>query len=126
MVVASSDAASTTAVASSDSASTESTTPSKTPQPARTFDGNLPGTTWQVSDSDGDQYVFMFQADGVLHYEADRGLRKNGTWKKNGNSLEIETNNQYGKFQGTISGSTISGNGSSRNGTSWTWRAALQ
>jgi hypothetical protein len=29
--------------------------------PTRSFDGHLPGTTWQVSDSAGDRYVFVFQ-----------------------------------------------------------------
>ena len=96
-----------------------------TPAPL-SFDGNLAGTTWQVTDSAGDEYVFMFQSDGVLHYEAERGLRKNGTWKKVGNKVEIEMNNGYASLEGTLSGAEISGEGASRNGTSWTWRAELQ
>ena len=96
------------------------------PQSDHTFDGDFAGTTWKVTDSVGDEYVFMFQSDGVLHYEGERGLRKNGTWRKVGNKVEIETNNGYARFQGTLTGSTISGNGSSKNGTSWTWQAELQ
>ena len=107
-------------------ASANSVTGSERSESTRTFSGNLAGTTWEVTDSDGDRYVFRFQADGVLHYEAGRGLRTNGTWKRNGNSVEIETNRDYAKFQGTISGNVITGNGSSRNGEAWTWRAALQ
>jgi hypothetical protein len=57
--------------------------------------GNLVGTTWEVTDSDGDRYTWTFQADGVLHYQADRGLRTNGTWRKDGNAVHIETNSQY-------------------------------
>jgi serine/threonine protein kinase len=93
------------------------------PQPASTVDDNLVGTTWKVTDSAGDHYVFMFQSDGVLHYEAGRGLRKNGTWKKNGNTINIETNNGYATLEGTLSGNEMSGDGSSTNGESWTWRA---
>jgi tRNA A-37 threonylcarbamoyl transferase component Bud32 len=88
--------------------------------------GNLVGSTWRMTDSDGDRSTWIFQANGVVHYQAKRGLRTNGTWKKSGNSVTIETNNGYAKLEGTISGNAISGKGSSRNGSSWTWRAPLQ
>jgi hypothetical protein len=94
-----------------------------TPQPVNNFDDNLVGTTWRVTDSAGDEYVFMFQSNGVLHYEAGRVLRKNGAWKKKANTISIETNNGYATLEGTLSGNEMSGDGSSKNGTSWTWRA---
>jgi hypothetical protein len=94
--------------------------------PAGDFAGELAGTTWEVADSDGDRCQCRFLADGVLHYQGDRGPRTNGSWKKTGNAIHIETNNNYATLDGTLTGNAGSGKGTSRNGRSWTWKATLQ
>jgi hypothetical protein len=93
---------------------------------SRDFTGQLADTVWEVTDSDGDRYRFHFQDKGVLHYEAARGPRANGTWVKTGTEIHIETNSQYATMDGGLANGVLSGKGSSQNGRSWTWRAVLK
>ncbi len=88
------------------------------------FDGDFVDTVWKVSDSSGDKYEFHFLGGGVLHYDAGRGLRQNGTWHLQENKIEININNQFALLKGTLAvDGKLSGNGSSINGTAWTWTA---
>ena len=88
------------------------------------FSGELPGTTWTVTDSDGEHYSFQFAANGFLTYEGRRGVQPNGRWQQDGGNISIDINNGYTIFSGTISGAAMSGNAVSREGKTWNWKAA--
>lgn len=91
------------------------------------FNGDLEGTTWHVEDSQGEAYSITFVVDGVLHYTAGRGLRKNGVWKKSGtNKVTISINDGFANLEATIEGPTLHGSGNSLNSPDWTWSASLQ
>jgi serine/threonine protein kinase len=90
------------------------------------FSGDLAGTNWSVTDSDGESYVFHFQSDGKLHYEADRGRRTEGTWRRIGDDITITTNDGYSNIEGTLGESGLSGQGTALSGRSWTWQAQVQ
>ncbi|MGO9316968.1 MAG: hypothetical protein ACLPXT_02885 [Terracidiphilus sp.] len=87
---------------------------------------NVSGTTWVGTDSDGDYYEYTFQADGALHYKSPSGFWTNGTWKQDGDSIYMETNNKYSEYQGRITGTHIEGNAWNIKGRKWTWVADLR
>ena len=70
---------------------------------------SVSGTTWVGTDSDNDYYEYTFQADGALYYMSPSGFWKNGTWKQDGDSIYMETNNKYSEYQGRIIGTHIEG-----------------
>ncbi len=84
---------------------------------------DVSGTTWVGTDSDGDYYEYTFQADGVLYYKSPSGSFANGTWKQNGSSIYMETNNKYSEYQGRITGTHMEGNAWNVKGRTWTWGA---
>jgi serine/threonine protein kinase len=87
------------------------------------FTGSLPGTIWMVQDSDGESSCFQFEANGVLQYQARRGIRPNGRWQQDGRNVNIDINDGFTTLTGIISGQKVTGKGSSRNGKTWTWKA---
>jgi hypothetical protein len=86
---------------------------------------SVSGTTWVGTDSDGDYYEYSFQADGALYYKSPSGFWMNGTWKQDGDSIYMETNNKYSEYQGRISGTHIEGNAWNIKDRKWTWAANL-
>lgn len=130
-----SESVSTSSTSSSPSATSPSPTGDATSQvdpstsdgkPVIPFTGALDQTDWLVDDSDGDQYRFFFQSGGVLHYDAGRGRRVHGTWRRQGNQVVITTNDNYSSINGTVTESGMSGTGVSRDGHQWTWQARLE
>jgi len=87
---------------------------------------SVSGTTWVGTDSDGDYYEYSFQADGALYYKSPSGFHTNGTWKQDGNSIYMETNNKYSEYKGLISGTHIEGNAWNVKDKHWTWVADKQ
>jgi hypothetical protein len=87
---------------------------------------NVSGTTWVGTDSDGDYYEYTFQADGALHYKSPSGYWTNGTWKQDGDSIYMETNNKYSEYQGRISGTHMEGKAWNIKDKHWTWVADLR
>jgi serine/threonine protein kinase len=92
-------------------------------KPSVPFSGELPGTIWQVTDSDGDNYHFQFEPNGLLNYEARRGVRPNGRWQQEGANVTIDINDGYTTFSGTLDGAKMSGTATSREGKRRTWNA---
>ena len=84
---------------------------------------NVSGTTWVGTDSDGDYYEYYFQTDGALYYKNPSGLFRNGTWKQNGSSIYMETNDKYSEYQGRISGTHMEGNAWNVKDRTWNWKA---
>jgi hypothetical protein len=87
------------------------------------FNGDLPDTIWFVNDSAGDRYCLQFLVNGVLNYEAGRGVRANGKWESSGSTVRLDINSGYVNFSGKISGSKMTGEAHSKNGQTWTWEA---
>ena len=87
---------------------------------------SVAGTTWVGTDSDGDYYEYTFQADGALHYKSPSGFWTNGTWKQDGDSIYMETNNKYSEYQGRISGTHMEGKAWNIKDKHWTWVADLR
>jgi outer membrane biogenesis lipoprotein LolB len=87
---------------------------------------NVSGTTWVGTDSDGDYYEYSFQADGALYYKSPSGFYKHGTWKQDGDSIYMETNDKYSEYQGRITGTHIEGNAWNVKDLKWTWVADLR
>jgi hypothetical protein len=84
----------------------------------------LSGTTWKVTDSEGDEYVLVFRAGGVLHYGVADKLFTNGTWRQEPDGgVHLETNGKYTELRGEFSDArSIQGTATSRNGRAWTWQ----
>ena len=87
---------------------------------------NVAGTTWVGTGSDGDYYEYSFQAGGALYYKSQSESHTNGTWKQDGNSIYMETNNKYSEYQGRISGTHMEGNAWNVKDRKWTWAADKQ
>jgi hypothetical protein len=87
---------------------------------------SVSGTLWAGKDSDGDFYEYAFMANGDLYYKSPRGFYTNGTWKQDGDSIYMETNNKYSQYQGQISGTHIGGNAWNVQNQKWTWQADSQ
>ena len=84
---------------------------------------NIAGSTWNVAETDGDNDIFTFMADGTLHYYDGHKNYDNGTWKQDGDSIYIEMNNKYCQYEGRISGMHMEGRAWNVKGRNWTWVA---
>ena len=84
---------------------------------------DVAGSTWTGTDSDGDYYEYNFLAGGALHYKSPTGFWRNGTWKQDGSSIYVETNNRYTERKGIITGNQMSGDAWNVKGRRWTWVA---
>lgn len=87
---------------------------------------SLAGTTWSGPDSNGSHYTFHFLPGGQLRYTSPTGTFDKATWRQDGASLYMETNDRYSEYLGTISGTSIKGKASNRVGKSWTWQVTQQ
>jgi uncharacterized caspase-like protein len=115
------ESSSTQAGATMDVAEKTSASVQKRPSAA-----DLAGTTWRITDSDGEEYEFHFRPQGVLHYQTSRGLHVNGNWKQNGDAIEITMNDGFAVLRGALAGDTITGTATSRTGHAWNWQATMQ
>jgi len=88
--------------------------------------GSLAGTTWAGTDSDGDDYVFNFEADGTLSYTSPSGSFRNGTWKQFGGAVYFEMNDHFSEYLGVINGKSIEGKAWNSEGRTWTWKCELK
>jgi hypothetical protein len=84
---------------------------------------SLAGTSWTVVETDGDNDIFNFLADGTLSYSYQNGSYTNDTWKQNGDSIYIEMNHKFVEYTGRITGAHIEGKAWNVKGHNWTWTA---
>ena len=86
-------------------------------------DVSVAGTTWQGVDSDGDQFRYIFQPDGVLLVETigGDGSSARGTWRQDGNKVIIETGDHYAEGEAFVEGDQLRGSVANRSGHSWTF-----
>lgn len=87
---------------------------------------SVSGTLWIGTDSDGDHYEYAFMPDGALYYKSPGGFHTSGTWKQDGDSIYMETNNKYSEYQGRIAGTHIDGKAWNVKNRTWTWVADKQ
>ena len=87
---------------------------------------SVSGTAWAGTDSEGDYYEYYFMSDGSLHYKSPTGFWENGSWKQDGSTIYMETNNRYTERIGTIRGDIMEGNAWNVKGRRWTWSAKKQ
>jgi hypothetical protein len=66
----------------------------------------LEGTTWKGTDSDGTEWSFEYRRGGALHYVLSGAPHDNGTWKQDGATVVMETNDHYADYTGEIRGSS--------------------
>jgi hypothetical protein len=81
----------------------------------------LEGTTWKGTDSDGTAWSFEYRRGGALHYVLSGSPHDNGTWKQDGATVVMETNDHYADYTGEIRGSQMTGSAHNTAGKSWTW-----
>ena len=86
---------------------------------------SLAGTSWNVveTDSDASRDIFNFMPDGTLNYSYQHGTYSNGTWKQDGDSINIEMNHKFVEYKGRINGTHIEGTATNVKGGNWTWGA---
>ncbi len=84
------------------------------------------GTKWAGADSDGDDYVVQFEADGVLAYTSPTGSFRNGLWKQSGSALYWQINDHYSEYLGEVKGRSIEGIAWNQEDHRWTWKFDLQ
>jgi hypothetical protein len=87
---------------------------------------SVAGTVWAGQESDGDYYEFHFIEDGSLNYNSPSGFWTNGTWRQDGTSIYMETNNKFSERKGVITGTVMKGSASNVKGAEWTWTFELQ
>ena len=87
---------------------------------------SLAGTVWAGTDSDGDAYVFTFEADGTLAYRSPSGSYRNGRWSQFRSAVQFDTNDHYSDYLGEIRGKTMQGKAWNTKGLKWTWKATRQ
>jgi hypothetical protein len=84
---------------------------------------SIAGTIWVGTDSDEDYYEYHFKEDGSFHYNSPTGFWKNGTWRQEGDTIYMETNNNYSEYEGKITGNRIEGNAWNIEERKWVWGA---
>jgi hypothetical protein len=84
---------------------------------------SVEGTVWKGECSDEPNVVFIarFERGGVLCYTCRSGTYRNGTWKQDGASIYMETNNRYAEFRGVLRGDRITGEAANVAGLKWKW-----
>jgi hypothetical protein len=87
---------------------------------------SVSGILWVGTDSDGDHYEYAFMPNGALYYKSPSGFHTFGTWKQDGDTIYMETNNKYSEYQGRIAGTHIDGKAWNLNNRTWTWVADKQ
>lgn len=83
---------------------------------------SVAGTRWSGFDSEGINYVYVFELDGSLSYQSPAGFfRKDGTWNQSGQQVYMEINGRFSMRLGEISGKMMQGRGWNKDGHKWTW-----
>ncbi len=80
----------------------------------------LAGTVWEGDGVDG-ATVYEFHENGKMSttYPAQHS-KDIGTWTQNGNRVYWETCGKYCEFDGTLTGTTVTGRAWNRPGGNWT------
>jgi TonB family protein len=82
---------------------------------------NIEGTTWEVTDSDKQSYIFEFQKGAKLRYVSSNGITGKGSWKQTGNSIYIAVNGKFVEYIGAVEAGRIEGDAKSRKGRKLKW-----
>jgi TonB family protein len=86
----------------------------------------LEGTTWAISDSNHQPYVFEFMPDSKLRYVAANGTTGRGSWKQTNDTVAFDINGHFVQYKGTRRRDEMQGEAKYRSGTSLKWTAFRQ
>lgn len=100
--------------------------PLSVPLPAPTAAKDVLGTTWVGTGVRDEPLTMTFLPGGVLRYTTLSGTWENGRWEQHGERIQIDTNNHYADYEGTLSGGTIKGSAHNVTGLKWTWQVHFQ
>ncbi len=87
---------------------------------------SLEGSTWEISDSNHQAYIFDFMARSKLRYVAANGTRGRGSWKQTDNTVTFEINGHFVQYKGIRMGDEMHGEAKYRDGGSAEWAAFRQ
>lgn len=81
----------------------------------------LAGSTWEGDGVVAKPTVYEFHPNGriTMSYNGNRYVNI-GTWRQDGRSVYWEANNRYCEFEGTLTGTTITGRSWNKPGGKWT------
>ena len=94
--------------------------------PVQSDVASIAGTTWHGMDlyiSTLVPYQYTFQTDHVLQYSYQGSTYTNGTWRQEGDTVYMETNNHFSDRVGQITGNKMDGKGWNVKGQKWNWHA---
>src|ERR1700753_3314743 len=67
------------------------------------------GTTWVVNDALGGSYIFQFGSGGAFRATSTEDKASTGSWKQEGNSVNIKIDGKAAEYVGVIKGRLIEG-----------------
>lgn len=75
----------------------------------------------------GSSWVGLSDSEDTMNFEFRRGGKLvagsvSGTWHQQGDAVKMTANNGYVTYDGTISGSTMTGTAHNVTGKKWSWR----
>lgn len=90
----------------------------------RNSTGQLEGTVWQLSESDGETTDLHFLAGGVVKFYVGSAPVRTGTWEAGAAGLKITAGTAV--LTGSMNGGRLQGNGRSTTAgfSPWTWTAS--
>ncbi len=92
--------------------------------PASMVNGGVPsiaGTSWNLSGTNGEKYVFTLLKNGTLSVTPQNGLPTDAGWTQDKNSIDIWFGDNIVAYRGRVNGTHMEGTASSSNGSHWTW-----
>lgn len=100
--------------AADSSGPTRTTPASATPSPSPPGIVNLAGTRWKETYSFVTTKEYYFNPNGTINNDTHH------SWRQNGNTVILEFNDGYARYDGTISGSRIDYKAHNKNNSDWT------
>jgi hypothetical protein len=80
----------------------------------------LGGCTWE-GDSESGPTLYEFHKDGSMTLSYNGQTFPNcGSWRQNGTAIYWQTNNTFYEFDGTLTGTTVTGKAWNQPGGKWT------
>jgi hypothetical protein len=100
--------------AADSSAPTRTKPASATPSPSPPGIVNLAGTRWKETYSGVSTKEYYFNPNGTINNDTHH------SWRQNGNTVILEFNDSYARYEGTISGNRIDYKARNKNDSTWT------
>lgn len=93
----------------------------------QTQSGDKPHLTyWAGSKVNGSTFVLELYTSGNLRFIPATGVISKGTWRRNGNTIQMELNGGFVKLNGELDGNRMVGIAATKRGVTWKWFAQHQ